>query len=400
MGNVQPMTEHVYMRTATLLILVGGLAAYASHRLWGYLLTPPPAPLSLPPLTDLQRNFGVSADRVSPVSAAQDGQSGAVQGERPLPQRSSSFAMAVPPAVEKALLRRLPPTLNCDGTLGEAFDAVSEAVDVAGPEPDPGGPPDRRKGRTSERVRLSVEWRRLREAGFSSKTPVRAALGGMTLADAILAILGHVDPQRARLACTSEENSIVLTLIETTQIPPALVVYDVRDILADRPGTTAATAAVAQQRAASLVQRLTATIAPQTWRQNGGCVGNVVYVKGQLVVTQTTLNQRGVEEFLYGLRLEQRRPLADGVPAQQRHPHCRVVGHRGRTAAEWSAATPAAAPQAADGAVPHLWLRPAGEQGKMPRMRGTDRDWQRPRNGMRRCGVDMRRWMRLSFGSA
>src|SRR4051812_2704051 len=117
--------------------------------------------------------------------------------------------------------------------------------------------------------------------------------------------------------------------------PPVLLtrVYDVRDLLVDIPNFTNAPDLLAddlnrtieadrqiygrggsfggsrwevgktrEQRAEDVVRLIQETIAPDTWREQGGMIGGIRELDGQLIVTQIEENHRLLRQLLEQLR--------------------------------------------------------------------------------------------------
>src|SRR5205823_170639 len=57
----------------------------------------------------------------------------------------------------------------------------------------------------------------------------------------------------------------------------------------------------------SVLKDIRLTIDPTTWRDNGGQIGQIRFLAGQLIVTQTEVNQRHVATLL--IQLQRRRRL-------------------------------------------------------------------------------------------
>ena len=244
------------LRTALLLLLVGVLASTFSWRRWSYLLGPDPfAVPRLPPETRAERLNAVSAtantlDRI----------------ERPLPAGM---------------------VFNRD--LADAFDQL----------------------RLATGLNLFVNWRSLEEAGFTRDTPVSADLGGMKLSDGLNHLLDGLSfgagRKGERLGFSLDDDVVTISTRPDLDRNTLTKVYDVRDLVgsptaAPFPLVAAGTAAplppgTAQKKLSRLTDKLTA-IDPDSWRDNGGRVGSVRHLQGQLIVTQTPRNQRVIRHVL------------------------------------------------------------------------------------------------------
>jgi hypothetical protein len=127
--------------------------------------------------------------------------------------------------------------------------------------------------------------------------------------------LGHVleslaeqaSTDACRVTFTDDGDAIIVTTAEALERrQPVVRVYDVRDMTA--PSTTDPSsvarrpAGVPPAAADDLESLVRESVAPDSWRDAGGRVGQVRHVAGRLVVTQTADNHRQVERLLQALR--------------------------------------------------------------------------------------------------
>jgi hypothetical protein len=240
------------IRTASYVLAAVAVALFASWMLWSDLLTNPRLGRAVPAPTARQRQFG----------------------------------MALTPAIERRLERRLPANVPTDDGLEKTLRRVAE----------PAG------------FDVFVNRRALEAAGVSPDTPVTVRVGGMTVADAVAAILAA---HRPPLACAFDDGVLTVSTRNDIRSNVMTRVYDVRDL---------APAAAAQKE---LVAAIQADVEPQSWRDAGGSVGSLRVLAGQLIVTQTPITQYDLQTYLNGRRIRAARvefakragPLAGGAAA-------------------------------------------------------------------------------------
>ncbi|HEV7302359.1 MAG TPA: hypothetical protein VGN72_23675 [Tepidisphaeraceae bacterium] len=173
--------------------------------------------------------------------------------------------------------------------------------------------------RTQTGVNLFVNWRALEAAGVKRTTPITARLRNVPLAKALNVLLQDAGGSSVRLMYVADDNVITVSSrddLETLNVVARA--YDVRDLIIsipdypaprDTPSGVAEDAVAAtptkQQLIEQLVTLLQANIAPETWKVNGGTVGEIREINGTLVVTTAPAHQERVAALLEKLR-EQR----------------------------------------------------------------------------------------------
>jgi hypothetical protein len=172
---------------------------------------------------------------------------------------------------------------------------------------------------------IRVNWTALKAAGIDRTTAVAIHIRDKPLRNALSAILSLPQLGGTKLDYCVEDGVISVTTREQLESPKYQVVhvYDVRDLLvageemapASRASAPAATQNTEILTEDHLIKRLIdtvqSTVAPRSWRNKGGQIGSIREINGQLVVNQTTANQRAIYRLLQHLR-ESRVP---------RHPH-------------------------------------------------------------------------------
>jgi hypothetical protein len=227
------------------------LALAVSWALWGKLLTE-----NFPrtrPLTPKERRYGPTSD----------------------PQYDAA-------AVE-VLQRRLPYEFRVEGSLA----VVAEAV-----------------GTELHPYKIFVNWRTLEDAGVRRDTPVRADVGGLQIDDALVRILAAADGATGTLAFEIDDGVVIVNTKDELARNTLTRVYDVRDLVGGAnanasPAVLLRWADPAQVSAAeaALSNDLAETIDPASWRPCGN-TGAMRFLRGQLIVSQTLVNQHDVLRFL------------------------------------------------------------------------------------------------------
>ena len=234
------------MRTALLLLLVAAAASAAAWGRWHSLLGAYPF---LPP----------SVPGPTPAERAGGRRTGAAL-ERPLPAGA-----------------RLGPTL---GVSLERFSAWG--------------------------ILISIDWGSLEEANFAWASSVAPEdVAGKTAGQALARLLELASKGAARrrddLDFAADGDEVLISTRRELDPETATRVYDVRDVLRDPWeawfGASPEPPAARQKRVARLTAKVRAA-APGSWRDDGGSVGSVQELAGQLVVTQTPRNQRLVQYVL------------------------------------------------------------------------------------------------------
>jgi hypothetical protein len=201
--------------------------------------------------------------------------------------REIEFGFHVSPRMAALLDRRLPQSLVLDGTFEAAIDRLREDPDVA----------------------IFVNWRAMQPTGVDRQMRITADLSGVTLALALRELIHRAEAAAnvpLDLTVDDEGDIVVISTRDDLARNTATRVYDVRDLAGSwmrlPGGSGAALPAPAPAEAAALVRQIEAAIDPASWQARGGKVGAVKYLSGQLIVTQTELNQRRLALYLHQLR--------------------------------------------------------------------------------------------------
>jgi general secretion pathway protein D len=180
---------------------------------------------------------------------------------------------------------------------------------------------------------IFVNWRALETAGIDRNAPVTARLRDVKFSKALETILRDVGGGNVRLGYTVDEGVISISTEEDLSSNVVTNVYDVRDLIVnvadfDQPPQFQINQASQagrggggggqglfqgnlqqqnnQQTRTDLVDQIITliqdTVATETWKDNGGTVGSIRELSGQLIVTQTPENQRNLVHLLEQLR--------------------------------------------------------------------------------------------------
>lgn len=188
--------------------------------------------------------------------------------------------------------------------------------------------------RDVSQTNIFVNWRALEAAGIARDTQVSARLQDVKFAKVLEVILNEVGGGTVRLNYTIDEGVISISTEEDLSQNVVTRVYDVRDLIINIPDFTeapefnlqSASQATAgagggssnlfggggggaddegptrQELVDEIIQLIQDTIASDSWKDNGGSVGSVRELQGQLIVTQTPENQRQLVRLLEQLR--------------------------------------------------------------------------------------------------
>jgi general secretion pathway protein D len=194
---------------------------------------------------------------------------------------------------------------------------------------------------------IFVNWRALEAAGVDKNAPITARLRDVPFAKVLRTILDDVSGGTTKLGYTIDEGVITISTEEDLAKNTSTRVYDIRDLIIDVPDFTDAPkfdltqqnnssgtqiggnggggnngggqslfgggggnggetkGPTRQELVEAIIKLIQDTVASDTWKDNGGNVGSIRELGGQLIVTQTPENQRALVKLLDQLR-EQR----------------------------------------------------------------------------------------------
>ena len=171
---------------------------------------------------------------------------------------------------------------------------------------------------------IFVNWRALETAGIDKNAPVTARLKDVKFSKALTTILADVGGGTVKLGYTIDEGVITISTEEDLSKNVATRVYDIRDLIINIPDFTDApdfnitqantggggrgggggggqslfgggggggrneqAGPTRQELVDSIIKLIQDTVANESWKDNGGTVGSLRELSGQLIVTQT-----------------------------------------------------------------------------------------------------------------
>jgi general secretion pathway protein D len=184
---------------------------------------------------------------------------------------------------------------------------------------------------------IYVNWRALEAAGIDKTTAVSIRLRDVKFSKALRTILDDVGGSNVKLGYTIDDGVITISTADDLAKNTNTRVYDIRDLIIDVPdftnappfdlsqvtqvssgggggqslfsgnstGTGQNTGPTRADLVESIIKLIQDTVASDSWKDNGGAIGSIRELQGQLIVTQTPENQRALVGLLEKLR-EQR----------------------------------------------------------------------------------------------
>ena len=194
-----------------------------------------------------------------------------------------------------------------------------------------------------------VNWKSLEAAGIDRNTPVTARLHNIKFSKALNIILDSVGGGQTKLGYTVDEGVITISTAEDLSKNVVVRVYDIRDLIIDVPdfldapqfsleaaqnggqqsssgaggggqqgqvsnmlfagggqgvGLNAQKGPTREELVESITKLIEDTVTTDSWKDNGGSVGALRELQGQLIVTQTPENHRQLVNLLEQLREE------------------------------------------------------------------------------------------------
>ena len=179
---------------------------------------------------------------------------------------------------------------------------------------------------------IFVNWRALEGVGIDRNAPVTARLRDVKFDKVLRTVLDEVGGGTVRLGYTVDEGVITISTEEDLASNVVTRVYDIRDLILRVPdfdnapdfqlqgsttgggggggnlfgGNLGQDEQTGQQTRDELVEAIISLIqdivASDSWKDNGGSIGSIRELSGQLIVTQTPENQRALVRLLEQLR--------------------------------------------------------------------------------------------------
>ncbi|MGA2497823.1 MAG: M56 family metallopeptidase [Tepidisphaeraceae bacterium] len=162
---------------------------------------------------------------------------------------------------------------------------------------------------------ITVNWKAIEAAGIKKAAPVTVRLRDIKFGKALSEILANVSGGKVRLAYTFDDRALVISTVEDiAQNHRQTIVYDIRDLLVDLSvvATPAAggaavkedakTVKLDERMAKDISNLIKETVDRESWTDNGGKTGQLSFLNGQFVITQTRENQQEIAGLLDKLR--------------------------------------------------------------------------------------------------
>jgi tetratricopeptide (TPR) repeat protein len=182
--------------------------------------------------------------------------------------------------------------------------------------------------RDTTQANIFVNWSAIEGAGIDKNTPITTRLKNVRFSKVLGIVLDSAGGGIIRLGYTIDDGVITISTQEDLAKNVSTRTYDIRDLLVNISnfqapsftpssggegsggGELFATTDTNQQDqdterdtiVEQITQLITDTIATDTWKVNGGLVGAVQELGGQLIVTQTPENQTAIGSLLEKLR--------------------------------------------------------------------------------------------------
>lgn len=184
-------------------------------------------------------------------------------------------------------------------------------------------------------LNMDVDWQSLENVGISRDTPVTLNLSNVTVETALSRVAERVSPDQYTGAAWSI-NDGVLTIAsrEVINRNKALVIYDIRDLIVEVPDYLGAPdfdlntvlqqgggqggggggrspfeeqdedreRRTLEERTNEIIDIITTNVDTNGWQQNGGDVGMIQQLGGNLIITNTPANHRAIHNLLGKLR--------------------------------------------------------------------------------------------------
>ncbi|HET6248462.1 MAG TPA: hypothetical protein VFE47_12240 [Tepidisphaeraceae bacterium] len=199
----------------------------------------------------------------------------AIQSEK-LAARCRAAGIHVPPRVDLAMDQQLPDLEFISVPLATCLARIEQA---------------------SGQV-IAVKWDVLETAGIERDAPITLSIHRETLAGALRAVIAAGSTGNSRVRYQLEDNTIAISTEEDFDRATVCTrVYDLRDVRIPHGMTR-------QDAVDAIEQAIETRIDPDSWRDNGGTIGNLRELQGQLIVTQTKRAHARIKARLDILRRE------------------------------------------------------------------------------------------------
>ena len=144
--------------------------------------------------------------------------------------------------------------------------------------------------RDGSQQNVFINWKAVEAAGVKRTMPLTIDLSGLTLGEAATRITKEISGHESPIAFAIDEGVVTISTAEDLAMNIETRTYDVRRFL--NPND-----AGRKDRLSTLLRRVQG-IDPRSWKSNGGKLGSVKELGGQLIVTQTpAVHERIIAEM-------------------------------------------------------------------------------------------------------
>lgn len=182
--------------------------------------------------------------------------------------------------------------------------------------------------RDTTQANIFVNWTAIEGAGVDKNQPITVRLTNVKFSKVLEIILDSAGGGVTRLGYTIDDGVITISTQEDLAKNVATRTYDIRDLLVRIPDFPVPSVSISgggsgsssslftgsggnngsenqvdrEQLVEQITQLITDTIASDSWKANGGLIGAIQELGGQLIVTQTPENQTSIARLLEQLR--------------------------------------------------------------------------------------------------
>ena len=141
-------------------------------------------------------------------------------------------------------------------------------------------------------LNIFVDWKNLERAGINQRTPITLDMRKST-AEQVLNRLLQQAGTKSKLDFDLDEGVVQIATEDQVNSRTFMRIYDVVDLFPAQPTDADLT---------SLADSLRKSVAPQTWRENGGAGGTIMSFGSKLIVTASAKTHRQIATALEARR--------------------------------------------------------------------------------------------------
>ncbi len=162
--------------------------------------------------------------------------------------------------------------------------------------------------RDTGKLNIYVNWKALEAAGIDRNTPITMSVVNVTYAKTLQLVLTEAGGKT--LGYSIDDGVITISTVEDLGSATVTKAYDIRDLLAgvqELPKSTdhanpSTQPAGVSELSDQIISLITDTVDTNSWKANGGNLGSIRYLSGQLIITQSAENLEQIEALLKLLR--------------------------------------------------------------------------------------------------